>query len=97
MPVAAGIVGDPGVAAIVAGRDVATERGGAAVLDRGHDLELAEAEVAGVACPVGGAVGVKDVGEPERARMHRATSEEGGPRTSAGGTLMLRYRGTSLR
>ena len=32
------------MAAVVAGRDVPTERGGAAVLDRGHDPEMAEVE-----------------------------------------------------
>src|ERR1700730_821923 len=50
VPVAAGIVGDLGMAAllVLAARDMAAERCRAAVLDRRHRLELAEADMAGV-------------------------------------------------
>jgi hypothetical protein len=50
MPVAAGVVGDLGVAAFVvlAARDMAAEGGRAAVLDCRHHLQLAEADVAGI-------------------------------------------------
>src|SRR5262249_8061667 len=45
-----GVVGDPGMAALVvlAARDMPAERCGAAVLDRRHHLELAEADMAGI-------------------------------------------------
>lgn len=48
MPVAAGVVGDPPVPAVVAGLDVTSQRSGAAILDRRHGLELAEAQMPGV-------------------------------------------------
>src|ERR1700730_15669705 len=50
MPVAAGIVGDLRIGAVrvLAARDMAAERCRAAVLDRRHHLELAEADMAGV-------------------------------------------------
>lgn len=53
VPVAAGVVGDPPMPAVIAGLDVTTQRGSAAILDGRHDLELAEAEMPGVGCPVG--------------------------------------------
>src|SRR5271165_1747709 len=46
--VAAGVVGDAFVRAVLAALDVSAERGGAAGLDRRHDLQLAEAHMAGV-------------------------------------------------
>ena len=50
VPVTAGVVGDLGMAALVvlAARDVPAERCRAAVLNRRHHLELAEADMAGV-------------------------------------------------
>src|SRR5262245_25765796 len=50
MPVAAGVVGDPGVAAllVIAAHDMAAELRRAAVLDRRHHLELLEADMAGI-------------------------------------------------
>src|SRR3546814_8609591 len=48
MPVAATVVGDPPMPAVGAGFDMAAERGGAAMLDRRHDLELMQAEVPGM-------------------------------------------------
>src|SRR5713101_9735799 len=50
MPVTTGVVGDLGMAAlrVLAARDMAAERCRAAVLDRRHHLELAEADMAGV-------------------------------------------------
>src|SRR5262249_41227568 len=50
MPVAAGIVGDPGVAAllVLTAHDMAAEGGRTAVLDRRHHLQLAEADMAGI-------------------------------------------------
>jgi hypothetical protein len=40
MPVAAGIVGNAPLAAMLAGLDMSTQCSGSAVLDRGHHLEL---------------------------------------------------------
>src|SRR5262245_9070729 len=50
MPVAAGVIGELGVGAllVLAARDMAPERCGAAVLDRRHHLELAETDMAGI-------------------------------------------------
>src|SRR5882762_2495054 len=50
MPVTTGVVGDLRMAAllVLAARDMAAERRRAAVLDRRHHLELAEADMAGI-------------------------------------------------
>jgi hypothetical protein len=50
-----------------------------------------------VGLTIGGALGVEDIRQPERGTTHRATSGDGGQRTSAGETPILRDRGTSLR
>ena len=48
VPVAAAIVGDDGVRAVLASRDVAAKRRGAAALDCAHHLHLVEADVPGI-------------------------------------------------
>src|SRR5450759_2372456 len=50
VPVAAAIVGDDGVSAllVLAARNMAAERHRAAALDRTHDLHLVEADVPGI-------------------------------------------------
>jgi len=48
MPVAAGVVGDARVGAVLAARNVSAERRRAAALDRRHRLQLAEAHMSGV-------------------------------------------------
>jgi pimeloyl-ACP methyl ester carboxylesterase len=48
MAVAAGIVGDAGMVAFLAARDMAAERRRAAALDRRHHLQLVEADMAGM-------------------------------------------------
>src|SRR4029077_14577351 len=48
MPVAATVVRDLGVRALLAARDMSAERRGAAALDRRHRLQLAEADMAGI-------------------------------------------------
>ena len=53
------------VATVLAGRDVAAERRGAATLDGRHHLELAEAEVAGVGLAPGRAMGAEDIRDLE--------------------------------
>src|SRR5690242_9462536 len=63
MPVTAGVVGDLRMAALVvlAARDMAAERCRAAVLDRRHHLELAEADVAGVGLAPRRAMAAQDI------------------------------------
>jgi len=48
VPVAAGVVRDAQVSAGLAALDMAAQRRGSAALDRRHDLELAEAHMAGM-------------------------------------------------
>ena len=71
VPVAAGVVGDAGVAAALAGLDVASERRGATGLDGRHHLELAEADVAGLGGAPGRTVPAEDVGDLQRGTRHR--------------------------
>src|SRR5271169_3937302 len=75
MAIAAGVVGDPAVAAILAALDVAAERGRAAALDGRHHLELAEAHMPGIGFAPGGPMAVKDVCDlqPRAAHRRRAT------------------------
>jgi hypothetical protein len=61
MAIATGVVGDQRVRAVLAARDMAAERRGAAALDRRHDLELVEADVAGVGLPPCRAVVAEDL------------------------------------
>ncbi len=61
--VAAGIVGDAFVRAVLAALDVSAERGGPAGLDRRHDLQLVEAHVTGIGLSPRRPVGAKDVGD----------------------------------
>src|SRR3546814_16663748 len=53
VPVAAAVIGDPPVAAVGTGLHVAAERGGAAMLDRRHDLELMQAQMPGMGDAIG--------------------------------------------
>ena len=70
--IAAGIVGDALVRAVLAALDVAAERGGATGLDRRHDLQLGEAHVTGVGLSPRRPVGAKDVGDLEERPRHAA-------------------------
>ncbi len=63
VPVAAGIVGDAFVRAVLAALDVAAERRGPAGLDRRHHLQLGEAHMAGVGLAPRRPMGAKDVGD----------------------------------
>ena len=54
------------MAAVLAALDMAAKGGCAASLDGRHDLELAEADVAGMGRAPGGPVSAKDVGDLER-------------------------------
>src|ERR1019366_2109115 len=51
VPVAARVVRDPAVRALLASLDMAAESGRAAALDRRHDLELTETDMASVGPP----------------------------------------------
>ena len=67
--IAARIVGDPFVRAVLAALDVAAERGGATGFDRRHDLQLGKAHVTGVGLTPRRPMGAKDVGDlPGRPR-----------------------------
>ncbi len=55
--------------AVLAALEMATEGGSAAGLDGRHDLELAEADMAGMGRPPGGPVSAQDVGDLERGSL----------------------------
>ena len=75
MAVAARVVGDPAVAAVLAALDMAAEGGRAAALDGRHHLELAEAHMPGIGLAPGGAMAMEDVRDlqPRAAHGRRAT------------------------
>jgi hypothetical protein len=66
MPVAATVVGNAPVPAVLAGIDVAAQRGRAAVLDRRHDFELGQAQVTGLGGTIPNSFSPEDIGDPER-------------------------------
>ena len=72
MPVAAGIVGDPFVRAVLAALDVPAESCRATGLDRRHDLQLGEAHATGVGLAPRRPVGAKDVGDLQGRPRHPA-------------------------
>jgi hypothetical protein len=61
VPVAAAVVGDGRVGAVLAARDMAAQRRRAAALDGRHDLELGEAHMAAVGVTPGGTVVAEDI------------------------------------
>ena len=65
--VAAGVVGDAFVRAVLTALDVTAKRGGAAGLDRRHRLQLGEAHATGVGLAPSRPMGAKDVGDPRTA------------------------------
>ena len=86
VPVAATVVRDLGVRALLAARDMAAKCCRAATLDRTHDLQLAETDVAGIGAP------------PHRpwSRKISATSSAGrdtAPSRYAGGWSFLLFLG----
>src|SRR2546423_15714883 len=70
VPVAAGIVRDLAVRALLAARDMTAERRRAAVLDRRHHLQLAEADMAGIGPAPRRAVAAEDVRDLQRWTRH---------------------------
>ena len=81
--IAAGIVGDPFVRAVLAALDVSAERGCATGLDRRHDLQLGEAHVPGVGLSPRRPVGAKDVGDLEARPRHAAVVRRAASSSSA--------------
>ena len=71
VPVAAAVVGDAAVAAVLARLDMTAEGCGAAGLDRRHHLQLAEAQMTGMGRAPGGAMAMEDVGDLQRRAAHR--------------------------
>jgi len=66
VPVAAAVVRDPPVTAVLASLDMTAQGGGAAMLNRRHDLELMKAQVSGMSGPISGAGSTEDIGDLER-------------------------------
>jgi len=64
--VAATVVGNALMPTVLAGIDVAAKRRGAAVLDRRHDLELGQAQMAGLNGAIAGSFSSEDIGDLER-------------------------------
>ena len=62
----AAVIGDPLMAAVLACLDMTAQSRRAAMLDRGHDLELLKAQVSGMGGPISGAGGTEDIGDLER-------------------------------
>jgi hypothetical protein len=54
------------VPTVLTGINVAAKRRSAAVLDRRHDLELGQVEVAGLGGTIAGPFGSEDIGDLER-------------------------------
>ena len=65
------------VAAVLAGRDMATERGGSATLDGGHHFQLAKAQVTGIGVTPSGASGTEDVRDLQPFPGHDAPALRG--------------------
>jgi hypothetical protein len=76
VPVATAVVGDPQMSAVLTGLHVAAQRGGAALLDRRHHLELGKAQMPSMGGPVPWTRGAEDVGDLDRGahRLSRARS-----------------------
>jgi hypothetical protein len=82
MPVAAGVVGNGRIGAVLAARDMTAERRGAAVLDCRHHLELTEAQMAGIGPAPCRTVAAEDIRDLQRWARHA--------RRASGGRLRLR-------
>src|SRR5713226_8070708 len=80
MSVAARVIGDLRVGAVLvlAARDMAAEGCRAAVLDRRHHLQLAEADMAGIGPAPCRAVAAEDVRDLQRWTRHQEPRQAGG-------------------
>jgi hypothetical protein len=70
LPIKTRVVSDAAVAAILAALDMPAERGRAALLDRRHHLELAEAHMPGIGAAPVGSMAIKDVGDLQPRAAH---------------------------
>src|SRR5712691_8130620 len=70
VPVAAAVVGDRGVGAVLATRDVSSDGRRAAALDRAHHLELEQADVTAVGKTPRGPVVAEDVRDLQNGTGH---------------------------
>ena len=77
--VAAGVVGDPEVAAVIAAIDVAAQRRRPAALNRRHHLQLGEAQTPGLGETVAGTHGPEDIGDLQRGGPHERLSRRSPP------------------
>ena len=66
VPVAAAVIGDPTLPAVLAGFDMAAKSRGATLFDRQHHLQLMQAQMAGMGDPVSGARAAEDVCDLDR-------------------------------
>src|ERR1700682_534124 len=94
MPVAAGVVRDLAVRAVLAARDMSAERRRAAVLDRRHYLELAKADMAGIGPAPCRAVATEDVRDLQRWTRHDA--RQAGGSTPSLSLLVMRSSGLMI-
>jgi len=72
MPVATAVVGDVGVGALLAARNMAAESRRAATLDGRHHLQLAEAHVTGVGATPRWPVVAEDIRDLQSRTCHAA-------------------------
>ncbi len=79
MPVAAGVVGDVRVLALLAARNVAAEGRRAAALDRRHHLQLAEAHMAGIGPVPCRSMAAEDIRDLQRRAQHARRALAGRP------------------
>jgi hypothetical protein len=82
MPVAAGVVGDRFIGAVLASRDMAAESCRAAALDRRHHLHLVEVDMAGIGFAPYRAMAAEDIRNLQSRARHKR-------RASAGGLISL--------
>jgi len=83
VPIAAGVVGDRRIGAVLTARDMAAEGCGAAALDRRHHLELTEAHMAGIGLTPSGPIVAENVRDLQRWARHA--------RCTLGGRLVLGF------
>jgi hypothetical protein len=70
VPVAAAVIGDPPMPAVLAGFNMAAHGSGAAGLDRRHHLELGKAQMPGMGSPISRPCKTEDIGDL-KVRPHR--------------------------
>src|SRR5215467_13813489 len=79
VPVATAVVGNGGVGTVLAARDMAAESRRAAVLDRRHHLELAEADMAGIGLTPCRSMAAEDIRDLQSRARHPRRALAGRP------------------